>query len=263
MIYWLKTKTDIDADGYAYDTNCFPLDTNGADLDLDTPLRKYTVNKIIGNGATVSGGDTYGDRKMSFKMMFKPDGVGTSGALTTGRLAFLTKFIVSNDEIYLIRDYKSSLQYIRVYPVMGSERYKKLVASDNFDIQLICSQPFFKDVTPVAETFTKISRYHTEVITNSGITTPFLFKCTFDDNDTEIKVAAYENMGVHITQAFTANDVLKFDTANFRIWINDVERFNVTVVGTPFNLLSGVNRVKIESISNLSDCSITYTGRHL
>lgn len=263
MIYWLKTKTDIDADGYVYDSNCFALDENGADLDLDTPLRKYTVTKIIGNGAVISGGDTFGDRNMSFKRMFKPDGVSTSGALTSGRISFLSKFILTRDDIYLIRDYNGSLQYIKVILTMGAEKYKKLVASENFDIKMICSVPFFKDVAETDVAFTKSSRYHTQNITNLGVTTPFIFEGTFDTVDTEFKISVYENGGLKITNAFAANDVLKFDTANFKIWINNVERFNVTITGTPFNLLSGLNKVKIETVSAMSDCTITYTGRNL
>lgn len=263
MIYWLKTKTDIDADGYSYDANCFGLDSNSADLDLDTPLRKYTVTKIIGNGAVVTGGDTYGDRNMSFKRMFKPDGISVSGALTADRLDFISRFIVSRDEIYLVRNYNGSLQYIKVYLTMGAEKYRKLVASESFDVKMICSVPFFKDVSETVVSFDKISRYHTQNITNIGVDSPFIFEGTFDDTDTEFKISVYENGGLKIVNAFSVNDVLKFDTANFRLWINDVERFNVEVTGTPFNLLSGLNKVKIESVSNISDCTISYTGRNL
>jgi hypothetical protein len=263
MIYWLKTKTDIDADGYVYDANCYALDTDASDLDLDNPVRKYTVAKIIGNGSTISGGDTFGDRSMSFKKIFKVDGVGTSGALTAGRLAFISKFIVSRDDIYLIRNYNTSLQYIKVVPTMGAEKYKSLVASNSFTINLLCSIPFFKDVTATVESFTKTTRYHTEVITNPGIGAPFIFEGTFDAIDTEFKISVYENGGLKVTNAFAASDILKFDTSNFRIWVNNVERFNIPVVGTPFNILAGVNNVKLESVSNMSSCTITYTGRNI
>jgi hypothetical protein len=263
MIYWLKTKTDIDASNYAYDSLCFPLDTNGTDLDLDNPTRRYQVNKIIGNGATISGGDTFGDRAPSFKMMFKTDGVGTSGALTAGRLAFISKYIVSRDDIYLIRDYNGTLQYIKVVPTMGAEKYKKYVTSSPFEIKLLCSLPFFKNVTATVVSFTKSSRYQTEDITNTGIMTPFIFQGTFSANDTVFKISVYENAGLQITNAFTGGDILKFDTASFRIWVNNVERFNIPVLGTPFNLLSGANAVKLESISAMTSCTITYTGRNI
>jgi len=263
MIYWLKTKTDIDASNYAYDALSFPIDINAIDLDLDIPIRKYTVKKIIGNGASISGGDAFGDRIIKFSRIFKRDGVSISGALTQGRLDFISKYIVSRDEIYLIRDYNCSLQYIKVVPVMKGEKYKKLLVSEDLEVSLLCSLPFFKDVTETVVSFTKGSRYYTEEITNTGVGTPLIFQGTFGDDDTFFKMSIFENCGIEITTAFSNGDILKFDTGNFRIWINSVERFNIPIVGTPFNLLSGLNSVKLESIASLSDCTITYTGRNI
>jgi hypothetical protein len=264
MIYWLKTKTDIDASDYAYDALCFPLDLNATDIDLDTPARKYNYKKIIGNGASISGGDSFTDRTMSFKRIFKSDGVGTSGALTQARLDFISKYIVTRDDIYLIRDYNTSLQYIKVVPTMGSEKYKKLVVSNELDIKLMCSVPFFKDITDTVEVLTdKASRFYHAHITNPGVMTPFTFQGTFDDNDTEFKLSLYANLGIKITEAFTTGDILKIDTGTFRVWINNIERFNLTIVGSPFNLLSGANTVSIESIADIVDMALTYTGRNI
>lgn len=264
MVYWLKTQTDIDSSDYAYDANSFPLDSNAIELDLDVPMRKYNVKKIIGNGASISGGDTFGDRVISFSRIFKTDGVSTSGALNQGRLDFISKFIVSRDDIYLIRDYNGSLQYIKVSPVMKGESYKKFVISGDIKIDLLCSKPFFSEVTETATAlFDKTSRFLTKSITNAGVQTPFIFEGTFDAIDANFKMEVYRNTGIDITTAFAANDVLKIDTGTFRIWINGIERFNLTIVGTPFELLSGVNSLRIESISNLSDCKISYTGRHI
>jgi len=264
MIYWLKTKTDIDASDYAYDALCFPLDINAIDIDLDTPARKYNYKKIIGNGASISGGDSFSDRTMSFKRIFKTDGIGTSGALTQARLDFISKYIVTRDDIYLIRDYNTSLQYIKVVPIMGSEKYKKLVVSNELDIKLMCSVPFFKDITDTTVNLTaKTSRFYHYHATNIGVMAPFYFQCTFDDNDTEFKLSLYENLGIKITEAFTTGDILKIDTGTFRVWINNIERFNLTIVGSPFNLLSGTNTVSIESIADLSSMTIVYTGRNI
>ena len=264
MIYWLKTLADITSSGnYAYDSNCFPLDTNAQSLDLDTPIRKYNIKKIIGDGASISGGDAFGDRTISFKLIFKTDGVSTSGALTAARTAFISKYILTMDEVYLVRDYNGSLQYIRVVPTMGNEKYKKYIISDDIDIKLHCILPFFKSVTDIVETFTKTSRFHFEAFTNLGVATPFFFECTFDDTDTIFKMSIYENMGIQITNAFSAADVLLIDTGTFRVWINGIERFNLSIVGTPFKALSGANILRLETIANLSDCSISYTGRYL
>jgi hypothetical protein len=264
MIYWLKTKTDIDASNYAYDALCFAIDSNVTDIDLDTPERKYNYKKIIGNGASISGGDSFGDRIITFKKVFKTDGTSTSGALTQGRLDFINKYIVSLDDIYFMRDYNTSIQYIKVTPTMGAEKYKKLMISGDIDFKLMCTVPFFKNITDTVENLTaKTTRFYSANITNTGVMTPFTFQATFDDNDTEFKLSVFENMGIKITTAFTSGDILKIDLGTFRIWINNVERFNLTIVGSPFNLLAGVNTVSIESLADLSSMAITYTGRNI
>ena len=147
MIYWLKTASDIASAGYTYDSNCFPVDTYSSAINLGSPERKYTVKKIIGNGASISGGDYYGERKITINRRFKTDGSGTSGALTAARQAFLSKFITLSEDLYLIRDYNSSLQYIKVYPVLNAEKYKKLLISEDIEIELLCDIPFFQDAT--------------------------------------------------------------------------------------------------------------------
>jgi hypothetical protein len=264
MIYWLKTLADITSSGdFAYNSDCFPIDTNATTINLDPPERKYDVKKIIGDGASISGGDFFGSRVISFTRIYKKDGVSTSGALTADRLAFISKYVITMDDVYLVRDYNGALQYIKVRPVINDEKYKKLIMSEDFAVKLLCSIPFFKSVTETVEEFTKTTRFHSEAFTNLGVATPFTFECTFDSNDTEFKMALYENMGIKITQAFTAGDILKIESGTFRVWINNTERFNLTIVGTPFKALSGANSLRIESVSDLSDCSISYTGRYL
>lgn len=264
MIYWLKTGTDIEDYGYGYDGLSFSLDSNALSIDLGPPSRLYNVRKIIGSGASISGGDTFSDRTISFSRLFRKDGVSTSGALTAEREAFISKYILSRDEIYLVRDYNGTLQYIRVYPILKGEAYKKLVISEDIGIDLICTDPFFKNTAgTVIGPFNKTSRFHTQTFTNSGAPSPFTFECTFSGSDGGIKVLVYENLGVELTYAFEAGDELRIDVGKFQIWINGTERFNVPLVGSPFDLLSGENNVLIDSASDLTDCSITYTGRSL
>lgn len=264
MVYWLKTKTDIDADGYTYDANSFPLDTNAITIDLDNPKRKYNVKKIIGNGASISGGDYYADRIIAFSKIFKYDGVSTTGAFNAVRQAFISKYMISSDEIYLIRDYNGTLQYIRVYPILGGEKYKKFVASEDFDIKMYCDIPFFQNVT-LTETalFDKTTRFFDKTFTNLGIASPIIFEGTFDATDTEIKIGVYDNYGVRVVRDFVATDTIKIDSGDLRVWINGVERFNLVIEGTPFNILSGSSTVRIECVSNLSDCKISYRERNL
>jgi hypothetical protein len=264
MIYWLKTKADIEEYGYEYDTHSYSLDENAMSLDLGPPSRVYTVRKIIGTGSSISGGDTYSDRTISFSRVFKRDGASKSGALTAERRDFISKYILSRDQIFLVRDYNDSLQYIRVYPILKGEAYKKLVISEDVGIDLLCTDPFFKSTTgTVVGPFTKSSRFHIEEFVNTGAPAPGVFSCKFDGGDGLIKVVVFENIGVEVTHTFETNDTLKLDLGKFRIWINNVERFNIPLLGSPFDLLSGVNKLVIDCASNLSNCKITYTGRHL
>lgn len=264
MIYWLKTGLDIEEYGYEYDAHSYSLDSNALSLDLAPPTRVYNVRKIIGTGASISGGDTFSGRTMSFSRIFKRDGTSTSGALTEERMAFISKYILSRDAIYLIRDYNTVLQYIRVYPILKGEGYKKLNISEDVGIDLICTDPFFRNLEPtVIGPFTKTSRFHLEEFVNTGAPAPFFFSCKFDGNDGGIKVVVFTNIGVEVTHDFSTGDKLTIDMGKFRVWINDVERFNVQLLGSPFDLLSGNNKVIIDCTSNLSECSITYTGRSL
>lgn len=265
MIYWLKTKTDIDADGYAYNSlTDFPLDSFALNLDLDNPARKYSIKKIIGNGASVSGGDYFADRTITFSRNFKTDGVSVSGALTAARAAFFSKYILSSDEIYLIRDYNGTLQYIRVYPQLSGEKYKKLLISEDFTIKLLCGEPFFLNTAlTVSDTFSKAVRFFDKSFTMPGVMCPIIFQGTFSATDTEIKIGVYDNYGVRVVKDFTAGDIIKIDSGSLRVWINGVERFNLVIEGTPFNILSGSSTVRIECISDMTDCSITYRERSL
>lgn len=265
MIFWLKTKTDIDADGYAYNSlTDFPLDSFALSLDLDNPARKYNVKKIIGNGASVSGGDYFEDRTISFSRNFKADGVSVTGAFNAVRSAFISKYILSSDEIYLIRDYNGTLQYIRVYPQLGGEKYKKLLISEDFTIKLICDEPFFQNTTlTTSGTFTKTVRFRDVNFTMPGVMCPIIFQGEFVSNDTEIKIGVYDNYGVRVVKDFAAGDIVKIDSGSLRVWINGVERFNLVIEGTPFNILSGASTVRIECVSDMTDCSISYRERSL
>lgn len=265
MIYWLKTKKDIDTSGYIYESsNCFPIDEGAIDLDLDNPARKFTVKKILGNGSSISGGDFYGDRVIGFSMVFKKDGVSTTGAFNAVRLAFLSKFIVSSDEVYLIRNYNGVLQYTRVYPVLGSEKYKNFMISNDFNVKLYCDVPFFHNVDQtVTSSFSKTNRFHDVTFNNPGVPTPIQFEGTLSAIDTEVKIGVFDNYGIRITHAFTAGDKLKVDSGDLRIWLNGVERFNLVYSGTPFNIQSGETSLRIESISAMTDCTISYRERHL
>lgn len=264
MVYWLKTKTDIDASDYSYDANSFPIDENAIDLNLDNPVRKFKIKKIIGNGASISGGDYYGDRTISFSRIFKKDGISTTGALSAVRQAFLSKFITSSDEIYLIRSYNGDLQYVRVYPTMGTEKYKNLLISEDFDIKLICEVPFFQNVDEtVTSAFSKTTRFYDYTFSNPGVPTPITFEGTFDATETEIIIGVFFNYAVKIQRAFSASDVIKVDSGDLRVWVNNVERFNLVVEGTPFHIQSGSTKVRIECTSNMSDCTIAYRERHL
>lgn len=264
MIYWLKTKSNIDNYGYTYDAYSFPIDTNAIDIDLGAPSRKYNIKKVIGNGAIISGGDFYSPRTIKFSRKFKRDGVSTTGALTTGRLNFLVEYVLTFDDLYLIRDYNGSLQYIRIFPIMGAEKYGSLLISNDIDFTLYCDVPFFQDVALTVTTpFTKDERFYDYEFTNLGAPTPIIFEGTFNSSDTEIKLGVYDNYGILLTRSFSASDTVKIQSADLRVWVNDVERYNLDLEGTPFNLLSGTSILRIESLSDLSDCTVSYRGRHL
>lgn len=264
MIYWLKTGVDIQSSGYGYDGNCFPLDSNVSSINMDTPERKYQTKKIIGNGASVSGGDSYADRVITISRVFKNDGSSVSGALTAGRTTFINKFIASYDSIYLIRNYNGSLQYIKVIPVLGNEKYKKLIVSESFDIKLLCELPFFKAVAPtVTSVFQKNAHYFDYSFTNDGVPTPVIFSGTFAGNDTELKLGVYNNYGVDIVRNFITGDIVTVDSSDLSVYINNVQYFNLVITGTPFNALAGASTLRIESVTNIDNCTLTYTGRYL
>jgi hypothetical protein len=249
---------------YDVDSDCFPIDTTAIQINLDNPQRKYNVKKIIGNGASISGGDYYGDRKITFSRIFKKDGVSTSGALTVARNNFINKYITLSDDLYLIRDYNAALQFIQVFPMMGGEKYKNLLISEDFDITLYCALPFFTDAEEtITDSFSKTSRYFDYDLTVVGLPVPMIFEGTFSSNDSNLVLGVFENFGVSITYNFLANDVVKFDSGAMRLWVNDVERFNATIVGTPFVLLSGDTTLRIECIADMTGCTVTYTGRYI
>jgi hypothetical protein len=248
-----------------YDSSSdYPIDTGATQIDLDTPQRKWNVRKIIGNGASVSGGDYYSDRKITFSRIFKKDGVSISGALTDARNDFINKFITLSDDLYFIRNYNGILQSIQVLPIMGSEKYKNLLISEDFTVSLLCNLPFFSDtLETVTSPFSKTSRYFDKEITVTGLPVPIVFEGTFSSSDTSLTLGVFENYGAIITYAFVAGDVVRFDSGSMRLWVNDVERFNATITGTPFMLLSGVSTLRIEAISDMTLCTVSYTGRYL
>lgn len=265
MLYWLKTLADITGSGtYAYDSSCFLLDNYAVNLDLGTPTRKYVVKEIIGNGSSITGGDTFGIRTIVFTRRFKSDGTGY-GALTSGRVDFLTKFILSSDDIYLIRNYGGVYQKIKVYPVItSSEKHSTLLTTDPIEITLRCDVPFFEAITQTSVgPFTKNTRYYEYAITNPGAPTPLEVSFVFAAADIEVRIAFFDNTSIGIIHDFEVGDELVIDTGTFRVWLNDIERFNLDIYGSPFNMLPGGNTFRMYCESNLTSCYLKYTGRYI
>jgi hypothetical protein len=265
-VLWLKKQAGIIADGdYAYNSsdsdNNFLLDTNVYDIDLDTPRKKVDVRKKIGNGQYVRVTDFYDSRNIKVSLKFKRDSSGNN-VFNTDRLNILKKWVTSDDEIYLIRDYMTSLQKIRVYPTgIGGEKYSNYIVSGNISIEFLTSSPFFESVTETTNTFSSTGGAKVCAVTNDGVKCPFIITIDLAADSDGVIIKLFENVQLQLTDYLYSGDLIEINMANMENTLNGAS-YLFTTSGSPFQLNTGSNNVTVNT-NGSADIDIDYYERFL
>jgi phage-related protein len=262
-VLWLKKQADIISEGdYAYNaSSCFLLDANVMDIDLDTPVKKVDVRKKIGNGQYVRVTDFYDARNIKVNLKFKRDASGNN-VFNADRLNILKTWVTSDDEIYLIRDYSTALQKIRVYPTgIGGEKYSNYVISGNISIEFLTGSPFFESITETTNDFSSTGGAKVCAVTNNGVKCPFKITIDLAGDSDGIIIKLFENVQLQLLDYFYSGDVIEIDMSTMDNLKNGA-LFLFDTNGSPFQLNSGVNNVTVTT-NGSCDIDIDYYQRFL
>lgn len=261
-VLWLKKQTDIVSEGnYSYNaSSCFLLDTNVFDVNLDTPRKKIDVRKKIGNGQYVRVTDFYDSRVIQVSLKFKRN--ATDNVFNADRLSILKTWVTSDDEMYLIRQYQSGLEKIRVYPSgIGGEKYSNYLVSGNISIDFITDSPFFDSTTQTTNTFSSTGGAKVCAVTNNGVKCPFTITIDLSADTDGIIIKLYENIQLQLTDYFYSGDIVVIDMGTMDNTLNGAD-YLFTTLGSPFQLVTGSNNVTVTT-NGSADIDIDYYQRFL
>lgn len=264
-VFWLKKQSDIDIDGnYDYNaSNSFLIDTNIIDVDLDTPRKKIDVRKKIGNGQYVRVTDFYEPRTIKLNLKFKRDASGNN-VFNNDRLTILKTWVTSDDELYLVRQYAnpSRKEAIRVYPSgISGEKYDNYLISGQVSVDFFTDSPFFQSVTQTTNSFTSTGGEKSCAVTNDGVRCPFTITIDLGADTDGIIIKLFENVQLQLLDYFYSGDVIIIDMGTMVNYKNSAE-FLFTTNGSPFQLLTGANTVKVTT-NGACDIDIDYYQRFL
>jgi hypothetical protein len=259
--FYLKKEKDSIVDGNElYNSlNSLSIDINFRDISLGKARRKHEFKKQIGNGQKIIRSVFRNPQDIKGRIKYNSL---TANTFDSVRREFLRDWVHTEDVVYLYRNEDDRLTKREVIlDIDGNESYDLYRISNDISVILLSEKPFFTNVVEVVENFTKTGATEEIPITNNGEYVPFIVNFTFGSGAGQFIVKTFENKAVEIDYSFSNGMVLQIDLADLTIYINGIERTNLDVTGSPFNLVPGNNTVKIISAAPGTG-NITYSERY-
>ena len=259
--FYLKKQNDIDTDGNSLynSVNSLSIDIKFRNISLGKMPRKHELKKLIGNGQKIIRSTFRDPQKIKGTIKFTSI---TDNTFDAERRNFLATWVYTEDTVFLFRNENDRLTRREVIlDIDGNENYDFYPISNDINFTLLSEKPFFDNIVEELTPFTKISSTEEVIIINNGDYTPFIVNFIFGSGSSQFIIKLFENKAVQINYTFSNTMVLQVNLADLTIFINGIERTNLDVVGSPFNLVPGSNTVKIISAAP-GNGNITYNERY-
>ncbi|MCP4336468.1 MAG: hypothetical protein GY679_01295 [Mycoplasma sp.] len=247
--FYLKKQKDVDSDGnHLYNiANSLLVDEIFRSMSLGKSRRKHELKKLIGNGQKIIESPFRNPQTISGSIKYFSYN-NSDNSFNEVRREFLRDWAYTEDEVYLYRKEDDRLTRRKVIlDVDGSEEYNYYPIAEDIKFIMLSEKPFFDNVTSESEAYTKTSSTVEIPITNNGEFTPFVVNFTLGGGASFVTIKTFENRAVKIEYSFISGSELQVDMTDLTIYINGIERTNLSVTGSPFNLSPGDNTVKIIS----------------
>jgi len=262
ILYFKKYKDTNEGINWGFDDKCLPVDDRFANLEIELPKRKIDEIDVYGQGAIIIPSFFFSNRKISFSYRFKKN---NNTIFTIEKDTFLTEWIYTQDETYLVRNTERGLQKIKgVFKLGGKEKYRSFSISDDIDIEFITEDAFFENDVKTVIQADFVNGICNLNFTNNGMFTSFKMEILNTHETKSIFLQHKENNFNLININLQPDEKLIIDFEQF-IFYRGGASFIPNFSGTTFFLNSGKGTFSVNTNNSEESgiCKLFFTERFI